>query len=90
MRADVSESDGIGLVLASSHAEDLTAVRVVEEVLVLAGVGHQEGEGVAFCVLHRIVAPLIDTVVSVGFGELEPAPGLAVGVNRDPAFVVGI
>jgi hypothetical protein len=29
-------------VLASSHAEDLTAVRVVEEVLVLAGVGHQE------------------------------------------------
>ena len=39
---------------------------------------------------ERIVAPVIDTVVSVGFGELEPAPGLAVGVNRDPAFVVGI
>jgi hypothetical protein len=37
---------------------------------------------------ERIVAPVIDTVVSVGFGELEPAIGLVVGISMAPEFEV--
>lgn len=81
---DITESDSVRLLSASSHAEDLVAVWVVVEVLVPSGVGHQEGElggGV-----KGVVAPVGDGVVAVGLRELHPAVGLASGLLSDPVL----
>ena len=42
MSTDVTEGDGVWLLSASSHAEDLVAVWIVEEVLILSSVGHEK------------------------------------------------
>ena len=42
MRANISKGDGIWLLSASSHSEDLVALWVIEEVLVPSSVWHEE------------------------------------------------
>ena len=42
MRANVTEGDGIWLLSASSHSEDLVALWVVEKVLIPSCVWHEE------------------------------------------------
>merc|ERR1719464_858867 len=79
---DVVEGDGVWLGSAPAHAEDLVAVGVVVEVLVLLGVGHQEGEVVAL--EEWVDTPLVDAVVAVGVGVFEPAVSLAVRVAPGP------
>ena len=63
VKTDVTKGDGVWLLSASTHAEDLVAVWVVEEVLILSSVGHKEGVEVTG--LERIVAPLIDALIAV-------------------------
>lgn len=79
---DVVEGDRVWLGSASAHAEDLVAVWVVVEVLVLLGVGHQEGEVVAL--EEWVDTPVVDALVAVGFGVFEPAVSLVGGVSPDP------
>lgn len=83
---DVVEGDGVWLLSASSHAEELVALWVVEEVLVPSGVGHQEGEGRRLPHAGRewVVAPVVNAVVAVSLGELDPALGLVVGLKAAP------
>ena len=82
VRADVSKGDGVWLLSASSHAEDLVAVWVIEEVLILSSVGHKEG--VVIAGLEGIIAPLIDAVIAVHFRVLHPAVSLALSSKSDP------
>ena len=81
---DVVEGDGVWLGSAPAHAEDLVAVWVVVEVLVLLGVGHQEGEVVAL--EEWVDTPLVDAVIAVGLRVLEPAVSLVGGVSSDPVL----
>ena len=85
--ADVFEGNGVWLLSSSAHAEDLVAVWVVEEVLVLPGVWHEEGV-VGISIDEGIVAPLADAGVVVGFRVLEPAVALVVGVVSEPVLVL--
>jgi len=80
--ANVVESNGVWLSSTLSHAEDLVAVWVIEEVLIPFRVRHQEGIVVLVTtnrVKERIVTPFVDTLITVGFGVLEPAPALTMG-----------
>ena len=86
-RADVFEGNGVWLLSSSAHAEDLVAVWVVEEVLVLPGVWHEEGV-VGITIDEWVVAPLADAGVVVGFRVLEPAVALVVGVVSEPVLVL--
>jgi len=79
---DVVEGDRVWLGSASAHAEDLVAVWVVVEVLVLLGVGHQEGEVVAL--EEWVDTPVVDALIAVGLGVFEPAVSLAGGVSPSP------
>ena len=81
-RVDVVEGDRVWLGSASAHAEDLVAVWVVVEVLVLLGVGHQEGVVVAL--EEWVDTPVVDALIAVGFGVFEPAVSLVGGVSSDP------
>ena len=83
--ADVAEGDGVWLLSASAHAEDLVAVWVVVVVLVLSGVGHEEGQVLA--VQEWVVAPVVDALEAVSLGVLEPAAGL---VCSEPSLPVGV
>ena len=82
MRADVVEGDGVWLLSASPHAEDLIAVWVVEEVLILSSVWHEEGVEAVIC--EGIVAPLTDAVIAVHLRILHPAVRLVHGSIPDP------
>ena len=84
MRADVSEGDGVWLLSASTHAEDLVAVWVVKEVLILSSVGHKEGVEVSF--LEGVVAPLIDAFIAVNFRILHPAVSLVCSSESNPVI----
>ena len=63
MRADITESDCVWLGSSSSHAENLIAIWIIEEVLVLPGVGHEEG--VAWSIFEGIVAPFSPGVIVI-------------------------
>ena len=84
--ANISKGDGVWLLSASAHAEDLVAVWVVVVVLVLSGVWHQEGEVVSR--KEWVAAPVVDTIEVVGLRVLEPASGLVVSVASLPVLVL--
>ena len=83
VRADVVKSDSVWLFSASTHAEDLVAVWIVEEVLILSSVGHEERKVVS---KEWVVAPLIDSVIAKYFRVLEPAPALVLSLFCQPHF----
>lgn len=84
--ANIAKGDGVWLLSASAHAEDLVAVWVVVVVLVLFGVWHQEGEVVSR--QEWVAAPLVDALEVVGLRVLKPASGLIMSVASLPVFVL--